>query len=69
MSTDPHNNTSKKLLPTRLVRARYNVCDRTLSRWGFNPALNFPKPKVINGRKYYDDDELTVFDRERTAAV
>jgi hypothetical protein len=39
-------------LPTRLVKARYNVTERTLDRWERDPRLNFPKPEIINRRKY-----------------
>jgi hypothetical protein len=54
-------------LPTRNVCARYNVVPRTIARWERDPKLNFPQPTVINGRKYYDDDALTAFDRARAA--
>jgi hypothetical protein len=56
-------------LPTRLICKRYNVCDRTIARWQANPALNFPQPTVINGRKYFDEDQMTAWDRSRAAAA
>ena len=68
MSTFQPNVTGRKL-PTRLVCERYNVCDRTIARWQANPELNFPKPVVINNRKYFDDDQMTAWDRSRAAAV
>jgi hypothetical protein len=69
MSAIQPNVTGRKL-PTRAVCERYgNVSDRTISRWQANPALNFPKPIVINNRKYFDEDELTAFDRARAAAA
>jgi MerR HTH family regulatory protein len=58
-------------LPTRLVCARYGVTDRTVARWARDAALNFPQALVVNGRRYYDADELTQWDRAnagRTAA-
>ncbi len=67
MSELPHGAGTR--LPTRLICKRYNVCDRTIARWQASPTLNFPKPVVINGRKYFDDDELTAWDRSRTAAA
>jgi DNA-binding transcriptional MerR regulator len=54
-------------LPTRKVCDRYDVVPRTIARWERNPELNFPQPTVINGRKYYDDDALTAFDRAQAA--
>jgi hypothetical protein len=50
-------------LPTRQVCARYGVCDRTIARWERDPDLKFPQATVINGRKYYDEDALTEWDR------
>jgi DNA-binding transcriptional MerR regulator len=55
--------TSGRKLPTRYVRERYGVTTRTISRWERDPDLNFPKPDVINKRKYYDEDRLTDWDR------
>jgi DNA-binding transcriptional MerR regulator len=64
MSTIQGNVTGRKL-PTREVRARYGVCDRTIARWERDQALKFPQPTVINGRKYYDENALTEWDRAR----
>jgi hypothetical protein len=50
-------------LPDRQVCLRYGVCNRTLSRWDRNPELNFPKPIIINHRKYRDEAELEAWDR------
>jgi hypothetical protein len=52
-------------LPDRVVRDRYGVCSRTLARWDNNPELNFPRPSIINGRKYRSEDELAAWDRLR----
>ena len=54
-------------LPTRQVCARYGVSDRTIARWVRDPDLNFPQPTVINGRLYFDDEALTMFDRAQAA--
>lgn len=54
-------------LPTRQVCKRYSVCDRTIARWERNPDLNFPKPATINGRKYYDEAELVLWERNHAA--
>ena len=63
MSTIQANVTGRKL-PTRVVCERYGgVSDRTIARWERDPSLNFPQPTVINGRKYYEEDQLTEWDR------
>lgn len=53
------------LLPTVRLRERYGVTDRTLSRWVADPDLNFPKPIVINGRRYWQEAGLVVWEIER----
>jgi hypothetical protein len=54
-------------LPTRKVLERYNICDRTLDRWIVDPELDFPKPIVINRRRYFELDKLEEFERRRAA--
>jgi hypothetical protein len=54
-------------LPTRLLCARFNVCDRTIARWQNDPDLNFPSPIVINGRKYFDEIEVVRWERDRAS--
>ena len=58
----------KRFIPDRQVRERYGVCASTLFRWDKNPAVGFPRPIDINGRKYRDEAELDAFDRARAAA-
>lgn len=62
MSIIQGNITGRKL-PTRQVCERYGVSDRTIARWERDPSLNFPQPTVVNNRKYYDDEQLTNWDR------
>lgn len=52
------------LQPRSKTKQRYKVCARTLERWEKNPVLNFPKPTIINGRKYDDEAKLDIWDRE-----
>jgi len=61
------NQTSGRKLPRRKTCDRYGVCDRTITRWERDPDLNFPKPTIINGRKYDDEDQLTAWDRANAA--
>jgi hypothetical protein len=55
----------KRYIPNRQVCERYGVAPSTLFRWDRNPALGFPAPIDINGRKYRDQDELDAFDAAR----
>ncbi len=55
----------KRKLPDRVVCERYGIVSRTLSRWDANTDLNFPRPIIINGRKYRDEAELDTWDREQ----
>jgi hypothetical protein len=57
----------RRLLPDAEVCDRYSVHISTLRNWDLNPALNFPKPVRINGRKFRDEAELNAFDRARAA--
>ena len=47
------------------VQARYGICDVTLYRWQNDPRMNFPKPMVINRRKFFREDEIAAWERER----
>ena len=56
-------NQQTKLLRSSDVRARYNgISDRTLCRWERDPDMGFPRPLIINKRKYWDEFELDAFD-------
>lgn len=53
---------------TKQVRARYNdVCARTIDRWIAAPHLDFPKPTMINGRRFWRLGELRQWERQRAA--
>jgi predicted DNA-binding transcriptional regulator AlpA len=58
---------TSRLLPTRQVCKRYGISDRTIARWERDPELHFPRPTVINKRKYYAEAALTAFDRAQAA--
>jgi hypothetical protein len=59
-------NPAKRYAPARKMRERYgNISPMTEYRWVQDAKLGFPKPIYINGRKYYDLDELEAFDRAR----
>ena len=54
-------------LPGRQVRGRYNVSDMTIWRWLRTDKLRFPKPVIINGRRYWHLEELEGWERARAA--
>jgi predicted DNA-binding transcriptional regulator AlpA len=59
---------TRKYITARDLRARLGkVSAMTLWRWEHQPALAFPKPVYINGRKYYDLGELEEWERNRPA--
>jgi hypothetical protein len=56
------------LMPRRKVAARYDVSVRTIVRWEADPAVQFPRPVVINRRKYYYISALIPWERARAAS-
>jgi predicted DNA-binding transcriptional regulator AlpA len=63
----PLNADDLGLLPARRVMARYQVSDRTIDRWLDDPRLKFPRPIVINRRRYFRLSELMAWECERAA--
>jgi hypothetical protein len=62
------DNKPTRLLPERQVAERYGVVPRTLFRWDLDPALGFPRPIYIRGRRFRVEAELDKFDLARSAA-
>jgi predicted DNA-binding transcriptional regulator AlpA len=58
-----------RLVPSRAVLSRYDICDRTLDRWLESKTLNFPQPVKIRRRKYWQLSELVAWEREQARAV
>lgn len=57
-----------QMVGTKTVRERYNnACSRTVDRWINDPELGFPKPTMINGRRYWRLGELRQWERARAA--
>jgi hypothetical protein len=54
-------------LPAADVLKRYRVCDRTLDRWLQRIDLDFPKPLLINRRRYWRVEELLNWERARAS--
>jgi hypothetical protein len=58
----------QRLIPDPVVARDYvGRSLKTLSRWDEHHELGFPKPIVINRRKYRDEDALTAWLRARVA--
>jgi hypothetical protein len=53
------------LLPARDVLKRYGIVDRTLDRWLGNPELDFPRPLVVNNRRYFRERALVLWERQQ----
>ena len=59
----------RQLTPNARLPDRYDVCDETIRRWKADPELAFPKAAaVINGREYFDEDELQTWEKRRCSA-
>ena len=54
-------------VPSRQVRARYNVSDMGLWRWLRSPELRFPRPIYINKRRYWPLSALQAWEIERAS--
>lgn len=51
----------------RMVDRRYSITPMTRWRWERNPELGFPKPIIINRRKYWSLRALEEWERSRAA--
>jgi predicted DNA-binding transcriptional regulator AlpA len=54
-------------LQRRRLRQRYGVTEMTLWRWERDPLLEFPRPLIIKGKKFYDQAELEAWEAQRRA--
>ena len=51
------------LVPARHVWGRYGITSRTLCRWLQRIELGFPKPLVVNARRYWRLSEIEAWER------
>ena len=57
------------MVGTKKVRARYDdACARTIDRWINHREMGFPKPTMINGRRYWRLGELRQWERQQARA-
>jgi predicted DNA-binding transcriptional regulator AlpA len=50
------------------MRERYGISDMTIWRWLNNPVLNFPKPLIVNRRRYWRHAEIEAWERAQAAS-
>ena len=56
---------TEPLLPARRAWERFGVTPRTLDRWLQDERMSFPKPVVINSRRYWRESELAAWEQSR----
>jgi predicted DNA-binding transcriptional regulator AlpA len=56
---------STSLVSSKAVEGRYRISDRTLDRWLKNAKLAFPRPVVVNRRRYFDLSEIEAWEKIR----
>jgi predicted DNA-binding transcriptional regulator AlpA len=61
-------NKPKRYLTTRKVMARHCVSKRSLDRRLNDPDLDFPKPVMINNRRFWDEEALVTWETKQAAA-
>jgi predicted DNA-binding transcriptional regulator AlpA len=61
---------ASKLIPATKLRAEYlgGVSDMSLWRWMHDPALGFPQPIRIQGRRYWREADIADWLEAREAA-
>lgn len=61
----PHENPDIRLTGPQICERFGDISDMTLWRWLGNPALAFPKPLVINRRRYWRLADIEAWERSR----
>jgi predicted DNA-binding transcriptional regulator AlpA len=56
---------SPEFIPRSALRYRYGVSGVTLWRWENDAEINFPKPLIINNRKFYRRTDLEAWENSR----
>jgi len=54
-----------ELIPNAKVARRLGVTVRTMFRWTAQPELCFPKPCIINSRRYFSAAEIDAWQASR----
>jgi predicted DNA-binding transcriptional regulator AlpA len=55
-------------VPATELAAELGVCRRTLTRWLCDTALEFPRPKIVNHRLYFDRGAVEAWKAKKAEA-
>jgi hypothetical protein len=49
------------------IAARFDVSDKTITRWERDPRLGFPRATLINKRRFFRLDEVEAWERSQAS--
>jgi hypothetical protein len=58
--TEPHPRV-RELVPDVVIRREFGVSAMSIFRWERDPSLDFPRPVIIRGRRYFFRDQIELF--------
>ena len=61
--------TTQNFLTGPQVLKRYGISEMTLHRWQKNDNLGFPKPMIVNRRKFFKVEDIVQWERQKAAGV
>jgi hypothetical protein len=64
-----HETKQRRWVSRGKAAKRFGVTPRTIRRWEQRPELHFPKVRMMNGRGYFEDDELEDHARSQVAVA
>ena len=67
--TDRSLSAGGRHLPAKRVCDRFDISKMTLWRWLKDEKLTFPRPIVMNGRRYFNEQEIEALADGRKAAA
>ena len=59
--------TDDRRIPASQIPLRFGISSRTFERWLRDPALNFPRPIVINRVRFFSVAELRAWEASRAS--
>ena len=64
---EQHSAPDDRWVAAAAVPTRFGISRRTLERWLRDPAIGFPQPIRINGRRFFSDAKLRRFKAKQEA--
>jgi hypothetical protein len=55
-------------VPDVVIRREFGVSPMSIFRWERDPSLDFPRPVIIRGRRYFFRDQIKLFKDRLIAA-